>query len=75
MISENLLEKLQNHQYTLSDLMEYVEFQKSSSCDASSIQDIEDYITSLSNRLNFLQRIVKQNLSEKDAVICLSDTS
>ena len=74
-ISENLLEKLQNHQYTLSDLMEYVEFQKSSSCDASSIQDIEDYITSLSNRLNFLQRIVKQNLSEKDAVICLSDTS
>ena len=73
-ISENLLEKLQNHQYTLSDLMEYVEFQKSSSCDASSIQDIEDYITSLSNRLNFLQRIVKQNLSEKDAVICLSDT-
>lgn len=72
-ISENLLEKLQNYQNTLFDLVEYVEFQKTSSCDASSIQDIEDYITSLSNRLNFLQRIVRQNLSEKDAVICLSD--
>lgn len=71
-VSESLLEKLQNYQNTLLDLMDFVEFHKSSN--ASSVQDIEENINSLRHRLNFLQRIVRQNLSETDAVICLGDT-